>query len=112
MQANPRLQIRVMKLPCLLLCSTVSLARVRNHGRILLGVPSESCVPEDCRRNCECSLLYQEKSEEESVSILSVFVNPKNSDAVELRQLRDEHSEQGNGVDHKMDSVVFRVEAG
>lgn len=49
---------------------------------------------------------------EGSSSILSVLINPKNPHAVQLRQFGDEYSEQGNGVDHKMDSVIFGVEAG
>lgn len=44
--------------------------------------------------------------------VLSVFVNPKDPDAVQLGQLGNQHSEQGNGVDHEMDAVVFGVEAG
>ena len=47
-----------------------------------------------------------------SSSALSVLINPKDPHAVELRQLGDEHGEQGNGVHHKMDPVVFGVEAG
>lgn len=42
----------------------------------------------------------------------SVFVNPKDPDAVKLGQLGNQHGEQGNGVDHKMVAVVFGVEAG
>ena len=49
---------------------------------------------------------------EASSSVLSVLINPKNPHTVQLGQFRDEHSEQGNSVDHKMDSIIFRVEAG
>lgn len=49
---------------------------------------------------------------ESTSSSLSVLVNPKDPHAMQLWQLRDEHSEQGNGVEHKMDPVVFGVEAG
>lgn len=31
---------------------------------------------------------------------------------MQLGQLGNQHGEQGNGVDHKMDAVVFGVEAG
>lgn len=31
---------------------------------------------------------------------------------MELRQLGDEHGEQGHGVDHKVTAVVLGVEAG
>lgn len=45
-------------------------------------------------------------------SIPSVFINPEDPDAVELGQLGDQHGQQGDGVDRKMDAVVFGVEAG
>ena len=47
-----------------------------------------------------------------SSSAPSVLINPKDPHAVELGKLGDEDGEQGDGVDHKMDSVVFGVEAG
>lgn len=47
-----------------------------------------------------------------SSSAVSVLINAEDPHTVQLRQLRDEHSEQGNRVDHKVDSVVFGVEAG
>ena len=53
-----------------------------------------------------------EEKEEVSSSALSVLINPKDPHAVQLRQLGDEDSEQGDRVDHKMDPVVFGVEAG
>lgn len=47
-----------------------------------------------------------------SSSALSVLINPKDPHTVQLGQLGDEHGEQGDGVDHKMDPIVFGVEAG
>lgn len=47
-----------------------------------------------------------------SSSALSVLINAEDPHAVQLRQLRDENSEQRNCVDHKMHPVVFGVEAG
>ncbi len=47
-----------------------------------------------------------------SSSALSVLINPEDPHAVQLGQLGDEHSEQGNRVDHKMHPIVFGVEAG
>lgn len=44
--------------------------------------------------------------------LLSVLINPKDPHAVQLGQLGDENGQQGNGVDHKMDPVIFGVEAG
>lgn len=52
------------------------------------------------------------KGKEVSSSALSVLVNPKDPHTVQLRQLGDEHSEQGNSVDHKMGPIVFGVKAG
>lgn len=45
-------------------------------------------------------------------SALSVLINPKDPHTMQLWQLGDEYSEQGNGVDHEMDPIVLCVEAG
>lgn len=42
----------------------------------------------------------------------SVFINPKETDAVELRQFGDKHGEQGNGVDDEVDPVILCIETG
>lgn len=49
---------------------------------------------------------------EVSSSALSVLINPKDPHTVQLGQLGDEYSEQGNCVDHKMGPIIFGVEAG
>lgn len=56
--------------------------------------------------------VHGDSGKEAPSSSLSVLINPKDPDAVELRQLGDEHGEQGDGVDHKMDPIVLGVEAG
>lgn len=43
---------------------------------------------------------------------LSVLINPKKTDTVELRKFRDKHSEQGNGVDDEVDPVILCIETG
>lgn len=58
------------------------------------------------------SAVRGDSGKEVSSSALSVLINPKDPHAVQLGQLGDEYSEQGNSVDHKMDPVVFGVEAG
>lgn len=58
------------------------------------------------------SALSGDFSKEVSSFDLSVLINPEDPHTVQLGQLGDEHSEQGNGVDHKMDPIVFGVEAG
>lgn len=47
-----------------------------------------------------------------SPSVPSVLVNPKDPDSVKLGELGNEHSHQGDRVDHKVVLVVFGVEAG
>lgn len=42
----------------------------------------------------------------------SVFVDPKYPYSVELRQLGEEDTEQGAGVDEEMSGVIFCVETG
>lgn len=42
----------------------------------------------------------------------SVLVDPEETDPMQLRELGDEHGEQGHCVDDKVDSVVLGVEAG
>lgn len=42
----------------------------------------------------------------------SVLVNPEEPDAVQLRELGDEHGEQRHRVDDEVDPVVLGVEAG
>lgn len=49
---------------------------------------------------------------EVSSSALSVLINPKDPHAMQLGQLGNEYSEQGDSVDHKMGPIVFGVEAG
>lgn len=58
------------------------------------------------------SAVHGDRGKEVSSSALSVLINSKDPHAVQLGQLGDEHGEQGNGVDDKMDPVVFGVEAG
>lgn len=58
------------------------------------------------------SAVHGDLGKEVSSSALSVLVNPKDPHAVELGQLGDEYSEQGNSVDNKMGPIVFGVEAG
>lgn len=53
-----------------------------------------------------------EGRKEVSSSAASVLINAEDPHTVQLRQLRDEHGEQRHRVDHKMDAVVFGVEAG
>lgn len=43
---------------------------------------------------------------------LSVLIDSKNADSVQLGQLGDEHTHQGHGVEDEMDLVVLGVEAG
>lgn len=42
----------------------------------------------------------------------SVFINPKETHPVKLRQFGDKHSEHGNGVDEEVDPVILRIETG
>lgn len=58
------------------------------------------------------SAVHGDSGKEAPSSSLSVLINPKDPHAVQLRQLGDEHGEQGNGVDHKMDPIILGVEAG
>lgn len=58
------------------------------------------------------SAVRGDSGKEVSSSALSVLINPKDPHTVQLGQLGDENGEQGNGVDHKMDPIVFGVEAG
>lgn len=58
------------------------------------------------------SALHGDLGKEVSSSTLSVLINPKDPHTVQLGQLGDEYSEQGNSVDHKMGPIVFGVEAG
>lgn len=44
--------------------------------------------------------------------VLSVLVHAKDPHTVQLWQLGDEYSEEGKSIEHKMDCVVFGVEAG
>lgn len=41
----------------------------------------------------------------------SVLVDPEEPDSVQLRELGDEHGEQGHGVDDEVNPVVLGVEA-
>lgn len=43
---------------------------------------------------------------------LSVLIDSKNPDSMELGQLGDEHAHQGHGVEDEMDLVVLGIEAG
>lgn len=58
------------------------------------------------------SAVHGDLGKEVSSSALSVLVNPKDPHTVQLGQLGDEYSEQRDRVDHKMDPIVFGVEAG
>ncbi len=58
------------------------------------------------------SAVHGDLGKEVSSSALSVLINPEDPHTVQLGQLGDEYSEQGNGVDHKMGPIVFGVEAG
>lgn len=66
----------------------------------------------DQRKTFFFSSLLGQGPGESRRSVPSVLINPKDPDAVQLGQLGNQHGEQGNGVDHKMDAVVFGVEAG
>lgn len=58
------------------------------------------------------SAVHGDFRKEVSSSALSVLINPKDPHTVQLGKLGDEYSEQGNRVDHKMNPIVFGVEAG
>lgn len=45
-------------------------------------------------------------------SFLSVFVDPKYSYSMKLRQLREEDAEEGARVDEEMCGIIFCVETG
>lgn len=42
----------------------------------------------------------------------SVLIDSKNPDSMELGQLGDEHTHQGDSVEYEMDLVILGVEAG
>lgn len=46
-----------------------------------------------------------------SLCMLSILVDPKESNLMELRQLGNQHEHQGTKVDGKVDGVVLSVEA-
>lgn len=87
----------------------VPLSRVRSQGAM---DPRWICSQIRGLILCVLSAVRGDFRKEVSSSALSVLINPKDPHAVQLWQLGDEYSEQGNSVDHKMGPIVFGVEAG
>lgn len=92
------------------------LPRLQYHGSIPqtlhLDVLVQSCRAGDLYRaasDSQCSLLSLRTMEQ---AVLSVLVNPKDPHSMQLWQFGNENSQQGHRVDHKMDLIIFGVEAG